>query len=161
MSEFKRTSSDEINRKIIAARSWAHQARIHDLTPDVKYRLAYDSCRMWCEIVLRAENVRVKGKPGYHAQIIEKVSDYLGEDFDTIQRHLQQARKIRNSVAYEGEIEYVTASAVENLIVTIDELGNHSRDNNRYGFRRYGFCNGRGWPGRAPESCKCPLPGPP
>ena len=123
MPEFKRTSSDEITKKIITARSWTLSARTPNLPSGVKYTLAYDACRMWCEIVLRAENVRVRGTHGHHAQTIDKAADYLGkEKFEVLQNRLQQARKTRNSVLYDGEIEYVTSSVVDDLFETLDEL---------------------------------------
>jgi len=122
MPEFKRTSSDEVAKKIIIARSWAQSARTPILPSELKYTVAYDACRMWCEIVLRAENVRVRSTHGHHAQTIDMVTDFLGDDFEAMRNRLQQARKTRNSVLYEGEIEYVTASIVEDLLVTLNEL---------------------------------------
>ncbi len=122
MAEFKRTSSDEITKKIITARSWTLSLRTPGLTLGVKYTLAYDACRMWCEIVLRAENVRVRSTHGHHAQTIDRVSVYLGEKYEVLQNRVQQARKTRNSVLYEGEIEYVTSSVADNLLETLDEL---------------------------------------
>jgi len=122
MPEFKRTSSDEIIKKIITTRSWSESSRNPDLPSGIRYTLAYDACRMWCEVVLRSENVRVKSTFGHHSQTIDKAADFLGEEFNVLQSRLHQARKTRNSVMYDGEIDYVTPSSVDNLIGTLDEL---------------------------------------
>jgi hypothetical protein len=120
--KYKSTSRDEITKRILTARTWGDAARNENNPTAVRYTLAYDAARIWCEIVLRAEGLLVKGTAGHHAQTISAAGKYLGPEVEPLLNQLQQARKARNQLLYEGEIGYVTDSRVAHLIEILDSL---------------------------------------
>lgn len=117
-----RTSRDEITKKILAARTYSTGARNSDIPPQARYSLAYTAARMWCEIVLRAEDMRVTGQTGYHEKTIAAVLEYLGPKIKPTLTQLQRARGTRNKLEYDGEIGFVTETTADNLIQILDEL---------------------------------------
>lgn len=120
--KFKSTSRDEIAKKILAAQTFGNSAREGNNPPPVKFTLAYDAARIWCEIVLRAEGIIPRSSRGHHEKTISAIVRYLGTEAEPIANQLQQARKTRNDVMYSGELGYVSGSSAENLIETLNKL---------------------------------------
>ena len=116
------SSRDEISKRVLAARMYGDDARKSERPAAVRFTQAYEACRMWCEIVLRAEGYLVKGSTGHHERIIAAIPLYLGAQAEPIAAHLQEARRSRNRVMYDGEIGFVTAAETELLLETLTQL---------------------------------------
>jgi hypothetical protein len=117
-----RTSRDEITKRILAAGTYSTDARSSKISPQARYSLAYTAARMWCEIVLRAEDMRVTGQIGHHEKTIAAVVEYLGPEIKPTLTQLQRERRTRNKLEYDGEIGFVTGTTADNLIQILDEL---------------------------------------
>ena len=119
--KFKSSSRDEISNKVTAARHYSEQARIPGISPAIQFTLAYDAARMWCEVVVRAEGLRIS-RQGYHEKTIKTVAEYLGEEIVPIVNHLDRVRKARNKIQYDGLLDQVSSTDVEELLESLDDL---------------------------------------
>jgi hypothetical protein len=116
------TSRDEISKKVLTARAFGTGAKSTQNPPVVRFTLSYDSARIWCEIVIRAEGGRVGAGAGHHEKTIKLAAEILGPEARAILLRLDRARKARNEVLYEGQMELVSPDDVEALAVIVDEL---------------------------------------
>jgi hypothetical protein len=92
------------------------------LDPAIRFNLAYEAARTWCEVVLRAQGLRMPGGLGHHEKTIAAASKVLGPEFQRLFDYIDDARKSRNKIMYDGEIEAVTAKDAEDLASTVDKL---------------------------------------
>ena len=118
----ERTSRDEISKKIVTARTFLQSARSGENPPAVRFTLAYEAARVWCETVVRAEGLRVSGASGHHERTIRAAAEILGTESKPIMLQLDRARKARNAVMYEGGIETVSAADAEEFIGVVDKF---------------------------------------
>jgi hypothetical protein len=116
------TSRDEISKKVLTARAFGTGAKSAQNPPVVRFTLSYDTARIWCEIVIRAEGGRVGAGAGHHEKTIKLAAEILGPEARGILLRLDRARKARNEVLYEGQIELVSPEDVEALGAIVDEL---------------------------------------
>jgi hypothetical protein len=120
--KFKSTSRDEITKRILLAKTYSADAHSALISPQVRFTMAYDTARMWCEIVVRAEGRLIKATKGNHEKKIDAIIEFLGHEVEETVGRLQQARETRNRVMYDGEIGFVTGTTAEQLIQVLDEL---------------------------------------
>jgi len=120
----KSTSRDEISKRIVVARTRGEDARCDRISSAAQFTLAYDAVRVWCEVVLRSQGIRIGAVPGHHEKTISEAAKILGIDSQPIMKILDRARKNRNIVEYESGIETITASDVERLLESLDILQN-------------------------------------
>ena len=120
--KFRRTSRDEISKLVTTARTYSHDARVESVSLGTRFQMAYESARMWCEIVVRAEGQRLTSRTGHHEKVIQSLTTYVGTDMEDLVTCLGRARKTRHRIMYEGAIHEVTPDDVADLLNVLDEL---------------------------------------
>jgi trans-aconitate methyltransferase len=120
----KSTSRDEISKRIIVARTRGDDARCDQISLVTRFTSAYDAIRTWCEVILRAEGVRIGTGPGHHEKTINGAAKILGIDSKPIMLVLDRARKNRNKVEYESGIETISEADVTRILENLDMIRN-------------------------------------
>ena len=123
-AEFKKTSRDEINRLIRSAVHYREQAGTIGLSPTIVYNLAYDSARMWCEVVVRASGIIIKSGYGHQERVINEMNKIIGKESDEMAVYLDRVRKTRNIILYDGEFDRITRQDATDLMETLIEFEN-------------------------------------
>jgi len=116
------TSRDEISKKFITAQTIGKDAHTPGLSPAVQFTLAYDAARVWCEIVLRAEGMRIGSGGGHHERTIKLAAKILGAEAASALLFLDRARKARNAMMYDGEVMQITATDARDILEFLDNL---------------------------------------
>ena len=120
--KYKRTSRDEISKLVTTARTYSRDARVESLSPGTQFQLAYESARMWSEIVTRAEGQRLSSRARHHERIIRNLAAIVGPEMENIADYLGAVRKRRHLIMYEGAISEVSPDDVAELMKVLDEL---------------------------------------
>jgi hypothetical protein len=120
--KYKRTSRDEISKLVTTARTYSRDARVESLSLGARFQLAYESARMWSEIVIRAEGQRLASRTRHHEKVIQNMADIIGSDMKDLAEYLGTVRKKRHLIMYEGAISEVSPDDVTDLLKVLDEL---------------------------------------
>jgi len=119
------SSAQEISSRIHKARECADQSLVKGLNADTKFKIAYSAAREWCEIVVRAEGLRLQGIPGHHEMLISALVHYLGPESTDLAEHLNRARMLRNNIEYDFTYGITNEDEVKSLLVAIKNLETH------------------------------------
>ena len=120
----KKSSRDEISKLITMARSYQREAARGVLEPAISYHLAYEAVRMLCEVVVRAQGLRVRKREGHHKYVISEAMEQLGMGNSSLEKYLVKASRNRNDIMYEGEIDLVSLSDTRELVKVLGDLEN-------------------------------------
>ena len=118
------TSRDEISKKILTARTVGKDAHTPGLSPSGQFTQAYEAARIWCEIVLRAEGMRVGSGGGHHERTIKLAAEILGDESEPVMKFLDRARKARNAVMYDGEVLQISPTDARDILQVLDNFQN-------------------------------------
>jgi len=120
--KYKRTSRDEISKLVTTARTYSLDARVESLSLGARFQLAYESARMWSEIVIRAEGKRLASRMKHHEKVIQSIAGIIGPEMEEMVEYLGNVRKKRHLIMYEGAISEVSPDDVAELMKVLDEL---------------------------------------
>lgn len=85
-----------------AGRSLA-DAALPGLSPEGRFRLAYDAGLALATLAVLASGHRVRSRVGHHQITIEAAGVALGEQAVALIRYLELCRRTRNVISYEGD----------------------------------------------------------
>ena len=85
-----------------AERSLA-DAALSGLSPEGRFRFAYDAGLALATIAVLASGHRVKSRIGHHQTTIEAAGLALGKEAAAIIQYLELCRRTRNVISYEGD----------------------------------------------------------
>ncbi len=118
----RRSSPDEIRKMIKRAQTYLTDANLEALSMDTRYQIAYESGRMWCEVVVRAAGFRTTSASGHHEAVISGLPEILGPEVENLAIFLDKSRKIRHAIMYGDELDVTTPNYVKSLIKTVNEI---------------------------------------
>ncbi len=93
----------EIAAQRRAAERALTDAAVPGLSPEGRFRLAYDAALALATLAALATGYRVKSRVGRHQITFESASAALGRDAAPLIRYLDLCRRKRNVISYEGE----------------------------------------------------------
>ena len=114
-------SKQQISDLLAAARRDSQDAAVTALTLDGRFKHAYDSGRILCDIVVQSEGWRSVG-PGHHETVISSLPHLLGPEATPLAEHLDQARQTRANLVYSGRVGIVSAAELQDLVDTVAKL---------------------------------------
>lgn len=103
-----RTEAHKPAREEIAAQRRAAERALADaalpgLSPEGRFRLAYDAALALATLAVLASGYRVRSRVGHHQITIEAADVALGKEAAPFTRYFDLCRRKRNVISYEGE----------------------------------------------------------
>ena len=101
--EAQRPAREEIAAQRRAAERSLADAALPELSPEGRFRLAYDAGLALATLAVLASGHRVKSRVGHHQITIEAAGIALGKEAAALIRYLDLCRRKRNVISYEGD----------------------------------------------------------
>ena len=93
-----------VRRLIDAARTSLQDAKLHSLSNESRFDLAYKAIMQLANAALQAKGYRVlTSKPGHHQLMLQALPQTIGLDHSSLIL-LDQLRKQRNAIDYSGDL---------------------------------------------------------
>jgi energy-converting hydrogenase Eha subunit A len=101
--EAHRPALEEVVAQRRAAERSLTDAALPGLSPEGRFRLAYDAGLALATLVVLASGHRVKSRVGHHQITIEAAGVVLGKEAAVLVKYLDLCRRTRNVISYEGD----------------------------------------------------------
>ena len=101
--EAHRPAREEIAAQRRAAERSLADAALAGLSPEGRFRFAYDARLALATLAVLASGHRVKSRVGQHQITIEAAGVALGKEASALIKYLDLYRRTRNVISYEGD----------------------------------------------------------
>jgi hypothetical protein len=101
--EAHRPAREEVTAQRRAAERSLADAALAGLSPEGRFRFAYDAGLGLATLAVLASGHRVKSRVGHHQLTIEAAGIALGREAAALIRYLDLCRRTRNVISYEGD----------------------------------------------------------
>ena len=101
--EVHRPAREEIGAQRRAAERSLADASLPGLSPEGRFRFAYDAGLALATLAVLASGHRVKSRVGHHQLTIEAAGVALGREATALIKYLDLCRRTRNVISYEGD----------------------------------------------------------